>query len=139
MATSCFDVVVVGGGIAGSTLAGVLARAGLGVLVVERESHFRDRVRGEATWPWGVNEAWQLGLADVLRRAGCVELAGIEHYENQQVIKTDRWESTPMLSFSTPAYKRNSSPGGIARGHDAAWGKGDQRRTQWQDDGDRRA
>jgi ribulose 1,5-bisphosphate synthetase/thiazole synthase len=33
--TPVFDVIVVGGGIAGSALGGVLARAGLGVLVVE--------------------------------------------------------------------------------------------------------
>ncbi len=37
-----FDVIVVGGGIAGSALAGVLAQSGLGVLVVEREERFRD-------------------------------------------------------------------------------------------------
>jgi 2-polyprenyl-6-methoxyphenol hydroxylase-like FAD-dependent oxidoreductase len=49
-----FDVIVVGGGIAGSALASVLARAGLGVLVVEREERFRDRIRGEGTWSWGV-------------------------------------------------------------------------------------
>ena len=52
-----FDVIVVGGGIAGSTLAGVLARSGLGVLVVEKEARFRDRVRGEATLPWGLADA----------------------------------------------------------------------------------
>jgi menaquinone-9 beta-reductase len=59
-----FDVIVVGGGLAGSALAGVLAQAGLGVLVVEREAGFRDRIRGELTWPWGVAEARELGLVD---------------------------------------------------------------------------
>jgi flavin-dependent dehydrogenase len=34
---SSFDVVVVGGGIAGSILAGVLARSGVQVLVAEKE------------------------------------------------------------------------------------------------------
>ena len=42
------DVVIVGGGIAGSTLAASLARAGRGVAVVERERRFQDRVRGES-------------------------------------------------------------------------------------------
>jgi len=36
MAARTFDVVIAGGGLAGSSLAGVLARSGLGVLVVEK-------------------------------------------------------------------------------------------------------
>ena len=42
-----FDVITVGGGLAGSTLATALARAGRNVLVLERETEFKDRVRGE--------------------------------------------------------------------------------------------
>ncbi len=56
-AATGYDVIVVGGGIAGSVLAGVLARAGYGVLVLEKETVFRDRVRGETTWPYGVADA----------------------------------------------------------------------------------
>lgn len=37
MAARTFDVVIAGGGLAGSSLGGVLARSGLGVLVVEKE------------------------------------------------------------------------------------------------------
>ena len=37
------DVVVVGGGIAGSALAGRLAEAGLEVLFLERQATYRDR------------------------------------------------------------------------------------------------
>jgi flavin-dependent dehydrogenase len=48
MAPSVSDVIIVGGGIAGSTLGGVLARSGLGVLVLEKEERFRDRVRAKA-------------------------------------------------------------------------------------------
>jgi len=43
-----FDVTTVGGGLAGSTLATELARAGYKVLILERETHFKDRVRGDA-------------------------------------------------------------------------------------------
>ena len=63
MTAPVFDVVIVGGGIAGSTLGGVLARAGLGVLVVEKEARFRDRIRGEGTWPWGWPKRARPGLA----------------------------------------------------------------------------
>ena len=41
------DVIVVGGGIAGSALAGVLAGAGVDVLLLETVTEYRDRVRGE--------------------------------------------------------------------------------------------
>ena len=44
--TDC-DVVVVGAGIGGSALATALARGGLSVLVLEQETEYRDRVRGE--------------------------------------------------------------------------------------------
>ena len=64
------DVVVVGGGIAGSALAGKLAGAGLVVLVLERQERFRDRVRGEAMMPWGVLEARRLGVDQLLLDAG---------------------------------------------------------------------
>jgi menaquinone-9 beta-reductase len=64
------DVVVVGGGIAGSALASVLARGGLETLVLERQQQFQDRVRGEYLVPWGVQEAERLGLDEVLVEAG---------------------------------------------------------------------
>jgi hypothetical protein len=33
---------------------------------VEREARFRDRVRGDSVFPWGVVEMTRLGLADLL-------------------------------------------------------------------------
>jgi 2-polyprenyl-6-methoxyphenol hydroxylase-like FAD-dependent oxidoreductase len=57
-----FHVVVVGGGLGGAAAAVVLARAGVDVLVLERESVFRDRVRGEWLAPWGRLELDALGL-----------------------------------------------------------------------------
>jgi menaquinone-9 beta-reductase len=97
-----FDVIVVGGGLAGSALAGVLAHSGLGVLVVEREAGFRDRIRGELTWPWGVAETRELGLEAVLQQAGRVELPAVQFYEDQRVAVTEPFEHVPMVGFSHP-------------------------------------
>lgn len=64
------DVVIVGGGIAGSAIATVLARNGLSVAVLERDSAPVDRVRGEFMAHWGVAELKRLGLLDCLTAAG---------------------------------------------------------------------
>ena len=61
-----YDLIVIGGGIAGSTLARAMAELGAQVLVVEQEARFRDRVRGEGMHPWGVTEAKRLGIYELL-------------------------------------------------------------------------
>ena len=61
-----YDLVTVGGGVGGSTLARGMSERGYRVLVIERETQFRDRVRGEFVFPWGVAEAKQLGVYDDL-------------------------------------------------------------------------
>lgn len=65
-----YDLVIVGGGIGGSALASVMARAGRRVLLLERSEVFEDRVRGEWIAPWGVVETKALGLYDLLRSVG---------------------------------------------------------------------
>jgi menaquinone-9 beta-reductase len=47
------DVVIVGGGIAGSSLAYALASAGRAVTVLESSVEYTDRVRGETMVPLG--------------------------------------------------------------------------------------
>jgi 2-polyprenyl-6-methoxyphenol hydroxylase-like FAD-dependent oxidoreductase len=47
-----YDVIIVGGGLAGSALGKSLAEQGKQVLILEREKVFRDRVRGEYVHPW---------------------------------------------------------------------------------------
>ena len=65
-----YDVVIVGGGIAGGALATVLARKGIAVAVLERDLVPTDKVRGEFMAPWGVAELQRLGLLDTLQAAG---------------------------------------------------------------------
>ena len=62
------DVVVVGGGIAGSALATVLARDDCRIAVLERQITYRDRVRGEVLCCWGA-EALRLDLKKPLYSA----------------------------------------------------------------------
>ena len=57
-----YEVVIIGGGAGGASLAYALARGGGNVLVLERTRAFRDRVRGDVMYPWGVAAAARLGL-----------------------------------------------------------------------------
>ncbi|MGH9027160.1 MAG: FAD-dependent oxidoreductase [Acidimicrobiia bacterium] len=68
--TDSTDVVIVGGGIGGASLAYALAREGLGVTVLETSEQYPDRVRGESMHVWGVKEARELGVEDLLLDAG---------------------------------------------------------------------
>ena len=67
--TDSYDLVIVGGGIGGSSLALVMSRAGYSCLLLERTTSFPDRTRGEWLAQWGVLEARRLGVEDVLRTA----------------------------------------------------------------------
>ena len=79
-----YDVIIIGGGIAGCALATTLARGGLAVGVLERDPEPVDRVRGEFMAPWGVIELKRLGLLDTLMHAGGVfSVRNIPYDENQ--------------------------------------------------------
>ena len=79
--TGFSEIVVVGGGIGGATIALVLARAGLTVTVLEQQPPYRDRVRGEYMQPWGVAEAQHLGIGEILGQAGGFFARRIIHYD----------------------------------------------------------
>ena len=103
-ATRSFDVIVAGGGIAGSVLAGVLARSGLGVLVVEKESRFRDRIRGEGTWPWGVAHALQAGLGELFAHADVVPVRAQQRYEHREPVGATEWTAQSVDGVSEIAF-----------------------------------
>src|SRR6266498_3403961 len=61
-----YDIITVGGGLGGASIAKAMAERGARVLVLEREAKFKDRVRGEWLAPWGVAEAHELGVYETL-------------------------------------------------------------------------
>jgi 2-polyprenyl-6-methoxyphenol hydroxylase-like FAD-dependent oxidoreductase len=73
-----YDAIIIGGGLAGATLAKALAEAGRSVLVLERETSFRDRVRGEQMHPWGIVEARRLGIYELLKQTCACEVRLLE-------------------------------------------------------------
>ena len=84
--TPDFDLIIIGGGIGGATLGRGMALAGRRVLIVEKETQFKDRVRGEAIHPWGVAELQALGVYDLLRTACGHELR----------LWTNYWAAVPI-------------------------------------------
>ncbi|HYJ12043.1 MAG TPA: NAD(P)/FAD-dependent oxidoreductase, partial [Thermomicrobiales bacterium] len=86
------DIAIVGGGLAGSSLAIALRRAGLDVHLIERSQAFRDRIRGEILHPWGVTFLRQLDLLDLAECAGGVLRQ--EYWQtvrNREVQPPTRW------------------------------------------------
>ena len=102
MSAPDYDLVTIGGGLGGAALAKVMAEAGARVLVLEREPRFRDRVRGEFLAPWGVAEAQQLAIADLLRRCGC-DAPSVEMGLGQpRDLRSTTPQGLPAIGFSHP-------------------------------------
>ena len=107
MATD-FDIITVGGGLGGAALAGAMAAAGKRVLVVEAETEFRDRVRGEQMTSWGVADAEALGIRELLLKACAHEAPYWQTYIGPMAIENrDLRETTPQglanMTFYHPA------------------------------------
>jgi 2-polyprenyl-6-methoxyphenol hydroxylase-like FAD-dependent oxidoreductase len=100
MAARSYDIITVGGGIAGSSLAKAMAERGARVLVLEREEQFKDRVRGEAIVSWGVAEAHELGICRLLKEKCAHEVPFVEAGAGVRDLRATTLQQLPMLSFA---------------------------------------
>lgn len=105
------EVVIVGGGIGGSALAAVLARAGRDVLLLEQTEVFEDRVRGEWIAPWGVVETQRLGLFDALKTAGGHHIGRHVTYDETRTPEEAEARTLPLGMFAADV------PGPLAIGN----------------------
>ena len=90
------DLVIVGGGLAGTALGACMARSGARVLILERTRQFHDRVRGEGMHPWGVPELHALNLYDKLLKTCARQVRYRMDYRGSTLIRErDLIETTP--------------------------------------------
>src|SRR5262245_57706494 len=75
-----YDLVIVGGGLAGAALGMAWVKEGARVRLLEREAQFKYRVRVEAMAPWGTAEAKELGIHELMRDAGGYDIAYWDTY-----------------------------------------------------------
>jgi 2-polyprenyl-6-methoxyphenol hydroxylase-like FAD-dependent oxidoreductase len=106
-----YDLVIVGGGIGGSALAIVMARAGRSVLLLEQSEAYQDRVRGEWISPWGVVEVKRLGLYDLLMGAGGHHIAAHVTYDETRSPEEAEARTLPLSIFA------EGVPGPLCIGH----------------------
>jgi 2-polyprenyl-6-methoxyphenol hydroxylase-like FAD-dependent oxidoreductase len=106
-----YDLIVIGGGIAGSALAITMARAGKRVLVLEQSTVFEDRVRGEWISPWGVKETQRIGVYDLLVKAGGHHIVKHITYDEMRAAEISEQRALPLGMFA------EGVPGPLAIGH----------------------
>jgi 2-polyprenyl-6-methoxyphenol hydroxylase-like FAD-dependent oxidoreductase len=119
--STTYDVAIAGGGLGGAALALNMARHGAKVLVIEREQRFKDRVRGEAMFPWGYNEVHALGIADCLAEAGRHHVNWLDTFvasnlvEHREVVPSTK-HRLPLLTCYHPAMQESLLKAAAASG-----------------------
>jgi 2-polyprenyl-6-methoxyphenol hydroxylase-like FAD-dependent oxidoreductase len=100
MAATSYDAVTVAGGVAGAVFAKAMAERGAKVLVLERETRFKDRVRGEMLVPWGVAEARELGILPALKAACAHEVGLVEMGAGPRDLAATTEHRCPAVTFA---------------------------------------
>ncbi|HEX4683899.1 MAG TPA: FAD-dependent oxidoreductase, partial [Gemmatimonadaceae bacterium] len=84
------EVLVVGGGPAGSSVAFALARAGVDVLLVDRARFPRSKACAESLSPEASRILDEMGALTAIERSGAAKLAGIRvHAPNGAIVSGD--------------------------------------------------
>lgn len=100
--SAAYDVLVIGGGPAGSTIAALLAERGRSVILLEKDRHPRFHI-GESLLPFNIPLFEKLGVLDEIRRIGMLKF-GIEfvspHHEKPSLLEfADGWHKDMSYSF----------------------------------------
>ncbi|KAG7663626.1 ERG1 [[Candida] subhashii] len=84
-----YDVIVVGAGVVGPTIATALARQGRKVLILERDWSKPDRIVGELMQPGGVKALKELGMVQAINNIEAIDCTGyfIKYYDEEVVIE----------------------------------------------------
>jgi 2-polyprenyl-6-methoxyphenol hydroxylase-like FAD-dependent oxidoreductase len=119
--SASYDLAIAGGGVGGAALARSMAERGANVLVIERERQFKDRVRGEAMFPWGYAEANSLGVAECIADAGGRDVHWVDTYvstdrlDHREVVPTTP-QQLPCLACDHPAMQESLLKAAAAAG-----------------------
>jgi 2-polyprenyl-6-methoxyphenol hydroxylase-like FAD-dependent oxidoreductase len=93
------QVVIIGAGPTGLTLAMLLAKRGIAVKLIEASASFRRIFRGEALMPSGLDAILQMGLTDIVEKIPHRTINAWEFYiENRSIFRVDE----PMESGGKP-------------------------------------
>ena len=117
-----YDIIAVGGGLGGSALAKAMAENGKSVLILERETEFKDRVRGEFMSPWGAAEASALGIYKLIRDNCGVEAPFTDLGFGPRDLSTTTPQQLPALGFCHPEMQEAALTAAKAAGAEAVRG-----------------
>ena len=103
------DVVVVGAGPAGATLAGLLAHRGIKVTLLERRQDFAREFRGEILMPSGMAALQDMGIAHLIDKIPHHTQTGIAVFMNgrqlfHQAFDPQDLRGLPPVAISQPAF-----------------------------------